>query len=366
MSATLLRDLRIGIAVWGAWTGALALYADNPHDYPETGTVIASTVDHGFVYTIETGDKVYQMVCMAGSIFHPYSQPCTSGGRPIVVHDTVRFRVDGDIAHMPGSGDAEEKLLILTTELKILPPLPASTTAVGDCGAVLGVGVEIHDVQTTVRTTALPMPPHPASSGSSSIGPATPSGTTPVIASAPVTAIPVTGGPPVQVIPTGPVNGGPVTGVPVTGGRPVVAVPIGPVTGTPVASASSLPSSSPPAATPPASSSTVVDERTWVHFLRIQTAGRVYDLACPSKSCSLKDRPIQLGDVLAFRIEKKFAYLSWPTAGTNSERKFEILDVRDIDEPAPTPRHLRKGSQPSRDTAKPPFVVPMVSPGRPE
>lgn len=67
-------------------------------------------------------------------------------------------------------------------------------------------------------------------------------------------------------------------------------------------------------------------------------SGHIYDPGC-AKSCSLKDRAIQPGDVVAIRIEKNFAYLSWPTPGADSERKFEILDVRGIDEPSPVPPH---------------------------
>jgi hypothetical protein len=155
----------------------------------------------------------------------------------------------------------------------------------------------------------------------------TASAASPVIPTGPVTAIPVPGGPPVQVIPTGPVSGGVITGTPTTGGAPVTAIPTGPVTGIPVANAS-----------PPMTAGPVSGGAAWVHFLRVQTASHVYDLACTSKSCSLNDRQIQLGDLLAIRLKKKVAYLSWLTPGKSSEGKFQVLDVRNIGQvPAPPP-----------------------------
>ena len=339
MSTTPFRHLRIGLAVCSAWAGVLAAHADNQHDYPESGMVISATVDQGYVYTIETGDKVYQMVCAAGMFTHVNSRPCTMAGRPIVVNDTVHFRVDGDTARMPGGEDAEEKFILLATELKILPPVPVSTVAVGDCGVVLGTGVQMHDAPASGNLQApLHIPPRPPSPPPPSAASTTASGTNPVIPTAPVTAIPVTGGPPVLVMPSAPSTGGVVTGVPVTGGRPVTAIPTGPVTGVPIGAASAAPASSAPAPSPVSSSGPASVGPEWIHFLRVQTDGRVYDLGC-IKTCSLKDRAIQLGDVVAIRIEKTFAYLSWPTPGTDSERKFEILDVRGIDDPSPVPPH---------------------------
>jgi hypothetical protein len=280
-----------GIAACGTFLAlVLPVQADSQHDFPELGTVISVAIDRGHVYTIETGDKVYQMLCMMKA-FQFTPPQCKIAGNPIIVNDTVHFRRDGDVAYLSDGGNGEEKLLILSTELKVLSPLPLSSgLAAGERGAVLGIGMQLDRSR------------HSAAPNND-----TPSG--------PVIAIPVTGGPPVQVIPAAPPNGGVVTGTPVTGGAPVTAIPVTPMS-SPARSASA-----------------------WIHFVRLQTAGRVYDLACPSKSCSLKKGPIQLGDQLAIRVQKKFAYLSLPVPGPTSEQKFEILAVRSIDDPPGIPAH---------------------------
>jgi len=121
------------------------------------------------------------------------------------------------------------------------------------------------------------------------------------------------------VIPAGPVGGGVVTGVPVTGGPPVTAIPV-----TPVASTN-------------ASGTSTVTESEWVHYLLVQTAGRVYKLACESKECWLKNQAPQLGDLLTIRIENKVVYLSWRSTGPKGEQKFVILSVNNIEAPSATP-----------------------------
>jgi hypothetical protein len=148
MSAILLKHLAIGVAAGSAFlAGVVPLQAANKHDYPETGTVISATTDHGDVYEIETGDKIYQMECSTASVFQPIPPQCDIAGKPIAVQDTVHFRIDDEddeyVAYMPGSGNHEEKLRILSTELKVPPPLPATNPSAGESCAVLGTGMDL-------------------------------------------------------------------------------------------------------------------------------------------------------------------------------------------------------------------------------
>lgn len=297
MAAILLKRLAICLEACGAiLAGILTLQADSRHVYPESGTVISVTTVHGDVYTIETESKLYRMECIKARIFQTTPPLCEISGKPIAVKDMVRFRSeteDGvDVALIPSSGNREEKLLILSTELKILPALPTTSHPLaGESCVVLGDGMDPVDVEYPVANSA------PA--------PSMPTG--------PVTAVPVTGGPPVQVIPAGPATGGVVTGVPVTGGPPVTAISVAPVTSTNTGG-----------------TSTVTDS-VWVHYLRVQTAGRVYKLACRSKECWLKDRAPQLGNLLTIRVQEKAAYLSWRSPGPKGEQKFTILSVNNVD-----------------------------------
>ena len=89
----------------------------------------------------------------------------------------------------------EEKLRILSTELKVLPSLPATTNpSAGESCAVLGRGMDLVKSQYSVGW---------ASSAAPTSVPPTASRSSPVIPSGPVLAIPVTGGPPVQRWPRG-------------------------------------------------------------------------------------------------------------------------------------------------------------------
>jgi hypothetical protein len=311
--------LRVGFGACAALlAGILPAQPANQHDYPEEGTVISAAVDHGHVYTLETDNDILRVLCISLNPFRQTPPVCKSGSRPIAVHDKLHFRRDGDMAYMLASGSGEQRLLILSTELKILPPLPDTAALAPESGAALGLGLEARPGRQPAGATPSPTPP------SATHADCLPAG--------PVTATPVTGGPPVEVIPTGPVSGGVVTGVPVTGGPPVTAIPVAPVSSADC-TAGGGPANAPitPAPTSPGT--------RWVHFVRVQTAAHVYDLACRSKSCSLDHNPIQLGDLLALRVEKKLAYLSRANAGANDEQKFEILDVRSVNDPPGVPPH---------------------------
>jgi hypothetical protein len=281
---------------------SLPASAGAPHDYDRSGTVISVARDVVPVYTIESGDSVYTMACVRIRLFG--TPQCDWNGRPIAVGNQVRFRIEGDYAYMPVKGDNEERLMVEMTETKLLPPLPAVQPGL-EAGVVLGLGVTTEE-----HRYVFPPASQPAASANSSSSPGS---------MAPVVAVPVTGGPPVVVTPTSPASGGVVTGVPATGGAPVTAIPVTPTD-------TAAPSAAPP---PSVSAGTAASAKQWIHVLRVQTASRVYDLACPARICSFGGNPIQTGDPLALRIEKKWAYVS--SAGTSHEHRFAILAVRNLD-----------------------------------
>jgi len=136
---------------------------------------------------------------------------------------------------------------------------------------------------------------------------------TPCDGNGPVVAIPVTGGPPVVVMPTGPAMGGVVNGVPVTGGPPITGISVG---GAPGAGGAVMMGGGGP---PP-----------WVHVLRIQTAGKIYQLECSRKPCMLENKEIELGDALALRVDKKHAYLSTDTRRSGAEQKLKIFGMTEV------------------------------------
>ena len=252
---------------------------------------------------------------------------CEVSGKPIVVKDTVQFRIededDAAVAYIPARGNKEERLRIVSTELKVLPPLPATTNpSVGESCAVLGNGMDLVQSQYSID---LGSPP------AFSDVPATVTDNSPAMPTGPVMAIPVTGGPPVPVIATGPVTGGVMTGIPVTGGVPVTAIPVAPVPGTTTVATALLDRSV--SAYPNSTTSTTFTASEWDPFLRVQTAGKIYKLTCSVKECWLKYREPQLGDLLTIRIKNGVAYLSWQPPGPKGEQKFAILSVDNVDEP---------------------------------
>jgi len=304
MSAVSLKHLCIGFTACMILAVAIPAHADGKHDYPKTGTVISITTNQGVVYKIDTGDKIYELRCIKSRIFQATPPQCAVSQRPIAVKDTLHFRLDEDedetpTAYIPATGNNEEKLLVLSTELKVPTALPAAATS---------PSARQH---CAVRGTGMDLVERP----SYWVGE-----TSPAIPFGPVTAIPVTGGPPVQVIATAPVGAGVITGVTTSGGAPVTAIPVAPISG---ASSTSTP--------------TVIVETEWVPFMRVQTADYIYKLACESNPCWLKDRAPQLGDQLMIRVHER-AYLSWLPPGPKGEQKFRILSMEDIDEPAAAPQ----------------------------
>lgn len=287
MSAIFFKGVGIGIAICGAVVACCGTaHAASKHEYTETGTVISVDSDRAHTYGIETADRIYMMECTSVKAFSISSPECLLAGKPIMYQDTVQFRRDGDTAYMPLGGDREEKLQIHYTQLKTMPPLAASApNNSGESAAVRGMGIQI--------------------SGYSKFdngNPARPAG--------PISATTMGGGQPGDGMPGGPGGGGmggPGSGGPQGGGNP-----------TATAGASAEPETNVP---------------NWIHFLRVQTAGQVYDLSCGSRPCSLNGKTLQLGDSLTVRADSKTAHLSQPASGSAKEQSFAILathDVRDL------------------------------------
>lgn len=297
--------------------------------YNETATVLATIDKHGHFYQVATDSKIYLFMCTKVKTFQLGAPDCKVGDKPIAKGDTVHFRIDSDWAYMaPVSEGIEERLRILATELKTIPPLPAAPPAdtdkksktTAESGVVIGTGMHIrgqHGSSWSTIPTGVGSPITTASAG------------TPVIPTGPVLATPVTGGAPVVVSPVGPTSGGVITGVPVTGGAPITAIPTGPVTGIPVGGA-------------PGSGGMQMGggggAPPWVHILRIQTAGKIYQLECSKKPCRAANKEIALGDALSFRVDKKWAYLSGGMQGSGTgnaeEEKYRILGVTEAGSPS--------------------------------
>jgi len=304
---------------------SIAAADDTPTDkYNLTGSVLSAVDKHGHFYQVGTDSRVYLLLCTKVKTIQFGAAECKIGDKPIATGDTVHFRIDGDWAYMtPVSSESmEQKLRILTTELKVIPPLPAASapaTAAAPAGkgsspspepgVVIGTGTHVKG-QSGLGWSTNPYAASPLTTGSPA---------TSVMATAPVTAIPVTGGPPVVVVPVAPTTGGVITGVPVTGGAPITAIPVAPVTGVPIGG---------PA---PAGGPVIIGGGApqWVHVLRIQTDGNVYQLECSSKPCTLGSKEIALGDSLNLRVDKKHAYLSSGSQTGGDEQEYKILSVTD-------------------------------------
>jgi len=333
MSGSILKSLFGGVVLLAAMTSYAAQSQPEakPADkYNQSGSVLSALSKHGHFYQVATDSRIYLLMCAHVKAIEFGEPECKLGDKPIATGDTVHFRLDGDWAYMPlPAADAEEKLRILTTELKVIPALPApaspdnaspahaspanqpNSNPPTEPGIVIGTGMQVkgqHGVGWSTTPTAVASPITTASAA------------TPVMATGPVTAIPVTGGAPVVVMPTAPTTGGVVTGVPVTGGAPITAIPTAPVMGVPVAG-------------PPNGGAHIVmggSAPQWVHVLRIQTAGKIYQLECSSKPCMVANKEIGLGDTLAFRVDKKHAYLCSDPRTPGVEQEFKILGMTDI------------------------------------
>lgn len=330
MSRALLKSLLLGVVLLAAITSCVVPSPadDKPADkYNVSGSVLSAISKHGHFYQVATDSRIYLLMCAKAGIFG--APECKIGDKPIAPGDTLHFRIDGDWAYTPlVAVGGEDKLRILTTELKVIPALPtpaspapaAPATAspgktkgsnpASEPGIVIGTGLHVKGQHGVGWSTT------PTSAVASGV--TTASAATPVMATAPVTAIPVTGGPPVVVVPMAPTTGGVVTGVPVTGGPPIMAIPTAPVMGVPMGGA-------------PAAGGPVMmgggGAPQWVHVLRIQTAGNIYQLECSKKPCALANKEIALGDTLKLRADKKHAYLSAGPQNSAPEQEFKILSV---------------------------------------
>jgi hypothetical protein len=313
-------------------------------NYPLSGKVLSSSAKGAHAYQIATDSRIYLMMCEKVKGFHMGMPECKAGDKPIAAGDAVQFRVDGDWAYMPAAKGAEEGFRILTTELKVIPPLPpppagdsGKSLSPGDeRGMVIGTGMHIRGQRQVGWST------NPASLGRPGFYPAAPAPGmamatpgAPVMPIGPVLATPVTGGPPVLVMPAGPVSGGIVTGVSTSGGL-VTGIATGPVMGTPIggppmggarAGGAAMGGGGPP---------------PWVHLLRIQAGEKIYQLECSVKPCEVDKNPIELGDTLVIRVEKKWAYLSSGPESAAKEQKLRILSETEDDA---TPEPLKPSAR---------------------
>ncbi|MFY9855056.1 MAG: hypothetical protein WAK26_14390 [Terracidiphilus sp.] len=292
------------------------------NDYPLSGKVLSSSSKGAHSYQVETDSRIYLMLCEKAKGFHMGLPECKVDDRPIANGDKVQFRVDGDFAYMPVAKGAEDELRILTTELKVIPPLPPPTAGANGAGSkddergvVIGTGMHImgqKHVAWSTDPSSVGRPFFSAGAAAPGIAMATPSA--PVMATGPVMAIPVTGGAPVMMMPTGPVGGGPMMGVPVTGGAPVMGMPTGPVMGMPMGGAAFGAAHAGGGGGP-----------VWVHLLRVKAGGSIYQLECSRKPCEVDKKEIGLGDTLVIRAEKKWAYVSTGDGSGRKEQKLRIL-----------------------------------------
>ena len=323
----------IVILLCATFSFSIPAHADDQptNKYPETGAVLSTASDGGHFYQVSTESRVYLLLCNKVKTFHLGPPECRVGDKPIAASDIIHFRIDGDWAYMaPVAEGMEEKLRVLTTELRVIPPMPLASPKPKDEASkqeleqkskqkpkqepvpavAIGSGMQVKGQHGVGWSTT------PSRIG----GLTTASGATPVIATGPVTAIPVTGGAPVLVVPTGPTTGGVITGVPVTGGAPITAIPTAPVMGFPVGGA------------PAGGGVLMMGARhapQWVHVIRVQTADKIFQLECSRKPCSMGNKEIALGEALSLRADKKHAYLSDP-AGSVAEQEYKILGVTDV------------------------------------
>lgn len=299
-------------------------------DYPQSGRVLSSSSKGMHSYQVETDSRIYLLLCEEVKGVRVDLPECLVDDKPIAAGDTVKLRVDGDWAYMPVA-DGEDKLRILATELKVIPPAPAASDNPkasipgAERGMVIGTGM--HDIgQKQMAWSTNPSPLGRLGFGGSApaSGLAMASPGAPVIATGPVMAVPVTGGAPVMVMPTGPTGGGVTTGVPVTGGAPVTAVATGPVMGIPIGGARR-------GAFRPGGPAMDGEGPTWVHTLRVQSGKNIYQLECSATPCEVDATQIELGDTLVIRVDKNWAHVSFSTDRHGKEQKIRILGDSDKD-----------------------------------
>lgn len=272
-------------------------------NYPLSGKVLASSAKGAHSYQVATDNRVYLLLCEKVKGLRMRMPECKIDDRPIAVGDTVQFRVDGDWVYMPAAKGGEEGLRILTMEFKTIPP-----PAAGESGMVIGTGMHIYGQKQVAWSTTPTFFNRPAYGGGAP-------------SMAPVMAIPVTGGPPVMMMPTAPSGGAFVTGIPMTGGPPVMGTRVG---------GPAMGGGGPP---------------PWVHLLRVRVGENFYQLECTAKPCEIDKKPIELGDILVVRAEKKWAYVASGSAIGGKEQKFRILSETE-DDAAPEAKDTAPDSKP--------------------
>ena len=119
-----------------------ALAKHPPKNYPESGKVIASGLNehtkshptwggqngsavHGggsysvysHTYKIETDTKIFELDCGKTAMFHSTGEGC-GGDKKLEIGDIIHFRVEKESFYIPIADGSEQKLRILSQELK--------------------------------------------------------------------------------------------------------------------------------------------------------------------------------------------------------------------------------------------------------
>ena len=130
-----------------------ALAKHPPKSYPESGKVIASGLNehtkshpawggqngspaHGggtysvysHTYKIETDTKIFELDCGKTAMFHSTGEGC-GGDKKLEIGDAIHFRIEKDSFYIPLADGSEQKLRILSQELKPEPKPDAKTDA---------------------------------------------------------------------------------------------------------------------------------------------------------------------------------------------------------------------------------------------
>ena len=134
------RSVLLAVAVLLVLTPGAEAKKKGATEYDLSGSVLSYDHD-GQVYRFATDRLIYTLTCDKVKKLQFRDPQCRVNGRPIVVGDSVRFRVDGDQAYLPpASGSSEQQLQVLFTELKTPPTINDSAVDGVVRGVVLGEG----------------------------------------------------------------------------------------------------------------------------------------------------------------------------------------------------------------------------------
>jgi hypothetical protein len=137
------RIASVGLLVMGLMIlSGTASAKHEPKNYPESGKVIATGLDqhdkshpvsggngtpvtgggtytvYSHTYKVETDTKIYELDCgKVPMFFHTTGKGC-GGQKEIQIGDVIQFRIEKDSAFIPLPDGSEQKLRVLSQELK--------------------------------------------------------------------------------------------------------------------------------------------------------------------------------------------------------------------------------------------------------